>query len=120
MNCWTGTLRQVNFRITSQIGSDTITGIISDFQKGESYLTNNKQQATKLVEIIPLQAIKTISLSYQGQVHTIRDCPVEAFDAFVCQNSEVDDVTREVWSSFQRWRMINFLLEDKALEVEGD
>lgn len=98
-----------------------VTGIILDFQKGESYLTNNKQsQVTKLVEIIPLQAIKTISLDFQGQVHTIRDCPVEVFDAFVSQYSEVENVNREVWSNFQRWRVINFLLEDGALEVKDN
>ena len=84
-------------------------------------MTNNKQQqGTRLVDRIPLQALKTISLGFQGQEHTIRDCPANIFDAFVCQYSEVEDVNREVWSPFQRWRIINFLLEDKALEVGGD
>lgn len=80
-------------------------------------MTNSKEQPTKLVDHISLQAIKTISLTYQEQVHTILDCPVEVFDAFVCQYSEVENVNRKLWSSFQRWRMINFLIDDGALEV---
>ncbi len=115
-----GIWKLANFRIMYLTGSDTTTDTISDFRKGGSYLTNNKQQATRLVEIIPLQAIKTISLSFQEQVHTIRECPVEVFDAFVSQYVEVESVNREVWSSFQRWRVINFLLDDGALEVESD
>ncbi len=82
-------------------------------------MTSSKQQATKLVEVIPLQAIKTISLSFQEQAHTILDCPVDVFDTFVSQYTEVEDVNRQVWSSFQRWRVINFLLADGALEVEN-
>jgi hypothetical protein len=108
----------------SLIGNATTTDTISDFRKGGSYLTNNKPQATRLVEVIPLAAIKTISLTYHEQVHTIRECPPEVFDAFVLQyldDSEGDaisSVNREVWNPFQRWRMINFLLDDGALEVE--
>lgn len=83
-------------------------------------MTNDKQQATKLVDHIPLQAIKTISLSFQEQVHTIRDCPVDLFDAFVAQYVEVENVNRDVWSAFQRWRVINFLIDDGVLEVEND
>jgi len=41
------------------------------------------------------------------------------FDTFVSQYTEVEDVNRQVWSSFQRWRVINFLLADGALEVEN-
>jgi hypothetical protein len=78
----------------------------------------SKQAATKLVEVIPLQAIKTISLSFQEQEHTILKCPPEVFDAFIAQYTEVEDVNRQKWSSFQRWRVINFLLDDGALEVE--
>ena len=107
----------------SLIDNAMTTDTISDFQKGGSYLTNSKQQegtpVTRLVEVIPLQAIKTISLDFQGQVHTILSCPVDVFDAFVCQYSEVENVNREVWSPFQRWRMINFLIDDGALEVEN-
>lgn len=36
------------------------------------------------------------------------------------QYSEVENVNREVWSNFQRWRVINFLLEDGALEVKDN
>ena len=83
-------------------------------------MTNSKQNSTKLVETIPLRAIKTISLNFQEQVHTILDCPIETFDAFVSQYSEVENVNRKIWSPFQRWRMINFLIDDGALEVEND
>lgn len=111
----------MNFQIMFLSDKGTVIDITLDFQKGESYLTNNKQsQVTKLVEIIPLQAIKTISLDFQGQVHIIRDCPVEAFDAFVSQYTEVEDVNRKLWSSFQRWRVINFLIDDGALEVQDN
>jgi hypothetical protein len=123
-----GISRLANFQTTYLSVKDTVIGTISDFQKGESYLTNSKltqspqTPVTKLVEVIPLQAIKTISLDFQGQVHTIRECPASVFDAFVTQFMEGDDISnvnREVWNPFQRWRMINFLLDDKALEVQG-
>ena len=83
-------------------------------------MTNSKAQATKLVDHIPLQAIKTISLSFQEQVQTILKCPPEVFDAFISQYTEVEDVNRKLWSSFQRWRIINFLIDDEALEVHDD
>ncbi len=98
-----------------------ITGIISDFQKGGSYLTNSKpQQGTKLVDHIPLQALKTLSFSFQGQEHTIRDCPSEVLEAFITQYTEVDNIRSEQWGDiFMRWRIINFLIDDGALEVEN-
>ena len=116
----TGTWKPVIFQITFLSGSVTIIGTMSDFQKGGSYLTNDKPQATKLVDHIPLQAIKTISLSFQEQVRTIRDCPVDLFDAFISQYVEVESVNRKLWSPFQRWRVICYLLDDGALEVENN
>jgi hypothetical protein len=71
------------------------------------------------VDHIPRQAIKTISLSFQGQEHTIHSCPVELFDAFVEQYTEIGDVNRKLWSPFQRWRVICYLIGDGALEVEN-
>ena len=82
-------------------------------------MTNSKAQSTKLVDHIPLQAIKTISLSFQEQEHTILKCPPEVFDEFIAQYTEVEDVNRKLWSSFQRWRVINFLIEEEVLVVEN-
>lgn len=82
-------------------------------------MTNNKEKPTRLVDHIPLQAIRTISLTFQEQEHTILDCPPEVFDEFVSQYTEVEEVNRKLWSSFQRWRVINFLIDDGALEVAG-
>ncbi len=85
-------------------------------------MTNNKQQqGTRLVDRIPLQALKTLSFSFQGQEHTIRDCPSEVLSAFVMQYTEVENIRSKQWDDlFMRWRIINFLLDDGALEVEND
>ena len=84
-------------------------------------MTNNKQQGTKLVDHIPLQDLKAISLSFQEQEHTIADCPSEVLKAFVEQYMEVEDVKPKQWDDlFMRWRMINYLIDDGALEVEND
>ncbi len=98
-------------------GRDTTTGTIYDFQKGGSYLINDKQ-GTKLVDHIPLQALKTISLSFQGQEHTIAECPSELLEAFVMQYTEVDNIKKNQWNDlFMRWRLICYLIDDGALEV---
>ena len=81
-------------------------------------MASQQQQGTKLVDHIPLAALKTISLNFQGQVHTIRDCPVELFDAFVAQYTDIENVNREEWELFMRWRVINHLIDDGALEVQ--
>jgi len=85
-------------------------------------LTNNKQQqGTRLVDRIPLQALKTISLGFQGQEHTIRDCPAEVLSAFVMQYTEVENIRPKQWDDlFMRWRIINFLIDDGALEVQNN
>ncbi len=109
-----------NFQVMYLSGRDTTTGIIYDFQKGGSYLTNSKQQGTKLVDRIPLQALKAISLNFQGQVHTISECPSEVLQAFVEQYTEVDNIKPKQWDDlFMRWRIINFLIDDGALEVQN-
>ncbi len=102
-------------------GRDTIIGIISGYRKGGSCLTNSKQQGTKLVDHISLQALKTISLTFQEQEHTIADCPSEVLEAFATQYMEVENITKKQWGDiFMRWRLINFLIDDGALEVEND
>ncbi len=85
-------------------------------------MTNNKQQqGTRLVDRIPLQALKTISLGFQGQEHTIRDCPAEVLSAFVMQYTEVENIRPKQWDDlFMRWRIINFLIDDGALEVQNN
>ena len=113
---WMSTYNRRNFQAMSLIGNATITGIIYDFQRGGSYLTNSKAQGTKLVDHIPLPALKTISLHFQEQEHTVRDCPSELFEAFVRQYTDVENITN--WDDiFMRWRVINFLIDDGALEV---
>ncbi len=83
-------------------------------------MTNDKQQGTKLVDHIPLQALKTTLLSFQGQEHTISDCPSELLEAFVMQYTEIDNMKPKQWDDlFMRWRIINFLLDDGALEVQN-
>lgn len=83
-------------------------------------MTNSKQQGTKLVDHIPLRALRAISLSFQEQEHTIADCPSEVLEAFVTQYMEVENITKKQWDDlFMRWRMINFLIDDGALEVEN-
>lgn len=110
------TYNQGSFQGTSLIGRDTIIGTIFDYQKGGSYLTNNKPQGTKLVDHLPLAALKTTLLRFQEQEHTVRECPADLFEAFVMQYTDVENITN--WDDiFMRWRLINFLIDDGALEV---
>jgi hypothetical protein len=97
------------------------TGIILDFQKGGNFLASSNQQGTKLVDRIPLVALKTISLDFQGQVHTILECPSELLQAFVMQYTEVENVKPKQWDDlYMRWRLICFLIDHDVLEVQND
>jgi len=72
------------------------------------------------VEHLPLPELKTTLLTFQGQEHTIADCPSEVLKAFVEQYTEVEDVKPKQWDDlFMRWRLINYLIDDGALEVEN-
>ncbi len=80
----------------------------------------SSKQGTRLVEHLPLPELKTTLLIFQGQEHTIAECPSEVLKAFVEQYSEVEDVSEKQWGDiFMRWRIINFLIDDGALEVEN-
>ena len=83
-------------------------------------MTNDKQ-GTRLVDHIPLQALRTISLRFQEQEHTISDCPSELLQAFVMQYTEVENIKPKQWDDlFMRWRLINFLLDEGVLEVQDN
>jgi hypothetical protein len=80
----------------------------------------NSKQGTRLVEHLPLPKLKTTSLRFEEQEHTIADCPSEVLKAFVEQYTEVEDVSEKQWNDiFMRWRLINFLIDNGVLEVEN-
>lgn len=72
------------------------------------------------MEHLPLPELKTTSLTFQEQEHIIADCPPEVFKAFIEQYTEVENVSPKQWGDiFMRWRMVNFLIDDGALEVQN-
>ena len=82
-------------------------------------MTNSKQ-GTRLVEHLPLPELRTTSLSFEGQEHTIAECPTAVLKAFVEQYSEVEDVSMQQWNDiFMRWRLVNFLIDNGVLAVEN-
>jgi len=81
-------------------------------------ISKDSDQPTRLQEVLSLAEVKGTSLSFQEQKFTVKECPVDIFDAFVSQyDDDIRQVDRQKWSIFQRWRMINFLIEQGVLEV---
>lgn len=78
------------------------------------------QQGTRLVEHLPLPELKTTSLTFQEQEHTIADCPSEVLKAWFEQYSEVENVSDKQWDDlFMRWRLVNFLIDNGIVEVQN-
>ena len=81
-------------------------------------ISKDSDQPTRLQEAVSLAEVKGISLSFQEQKFMVKECPADIFDAFVSQyDDDIRNVDRQKWSIFQRWRMINFLIEQGVLEV---
>ena len=104
-----------------QIGNGMIIGITSGYRKGGNYLESSKSQGTKLVDHLPFPALRTTFLTFQGQQHSIIDCPSEVLKAWFEEYSEVENVKPKQWDDpFMRWRLVNFLIDDGALEVQDN
>lgn len=55
-------------------------------------------------------------LAFNGQKQSVKDAPPKVFDEWVSQFvEEITDVDRDEWEPFQRWQIINALLDGKFL-----
>ena len=79
------------------------------------------EQGTRMTGKIRLQSLKTTLLNFQEQELPIAEVPSEVFRKFILQFTEVENISDKQWDDiFMRWRLVDFLLAEGALEVQDN
>lgn len=86
---------------------------IADLRKGEKFLNERDRPTWYLA--LATEVPKT-SFHFQGTEHNLLGTSAALFDAWINPYfEEIQNVDRSTWSKFQRWQVVNQLLEEGDL-----